>query len=280
MGKALLDATHQKAQADGTYSDTDVRTLVQWLDLGSDELGSFDNQNAQRQGQVVWPTLDVDKNDLQGLTYKPETPYVERKDAGASGPDLPKADGPAPSGTGGSTSSGGSRGTGGTVSSGGQSGSGSQTTPQTTPTGGGGGAARGGSGGAGGSGAGGTGTQSTVAGGSGGTGKPSTVASGGQPGSGGTGKPSTVASGGQPGPGGATGTRSTASNGGRSGSGGSSAARSTSGLGCSVGAKSNTPGPAWMLIVLGIALLVAAKVRRSHATIKPRCGRRTHCPSR
>jgi hypothetical protein len=257
MGKALLDATHQKAQADGTYNDTDVRTLVQWLDLGSDELGSFDNQNAQRQGQVVWPTLDVDKNDPQGLTYKPETPYVERKDAGSSGPDLPQADGPAPSGTGGATSSGGNtsggnRGTGGTVSSGGQSGSGSQT----TPTGGAGGAAGGGSGGAGGS-----GTQGTVASGgqpgSGGTGKPSPVASGGQPGSGGaTGTRSTVASGGQPGSGGGTGTRSTGSSGGQSGSGGTSAVRSTSGLACSMGANPSAPAGAWILFVIGSALLV------------------------
>ena len=87
MGKALLTSTHQKAQSDGTYTDTDVRTLVQWLDLGSDELGAFEDQDAQQRGDLVWPALDVDKKDPQGLQYQPETPYVPRKDAGVS-PDL------------------------------------------------------------------------------------------------------------------------------------------------------------------------------------------------
>jgi hypothetical protein len=116
MGKALLTATHQKAQSDGNYTDTDVRTLVQWLDLGSDELGAFDNQNAQRQGQLVWPSLDVDKNDPQGLKYQPETPYVERKDAGVA-PDLATDTAVAAGGTSGNT------GAGGATAKGGQSGS-------------------------------------------------------------------------------------------------------------------------------------------------------------
>lgn len=115
MGKALLNATHKQAQADGKYDETDVRTLVQWLDIGSDELGSFDNATAQRRGEVVWPLLDVDKNDPQGLIYKPESPYVPRKDPGTGG-----------SGSGGTAAGGqsgqGGSGSGGTVSSGGQSG--------------------------------------------------------------------------------------------------------------------------------------------------------------
>jgi hypothetical protein len=232
MGKALLDDAHQKAQADGTYTETDVRTLVQWLDLGSDELGSFDNDSAQRQGQLVWPTLDVDKNDPQGLTYKPETPYVERKDAGASGPDLAKADAAqadtSSAGTGGATANGGNTGTRTTVASGGQSGSGS---------------AAGG------------------AGGGGNTGTRSTVSSGGS--SGNTGTPSTVAGGGQTGSGGSTGTRSTVASGGQSGSQTSTVANGVSGRGCSVGVKSNASGCAWMLIVTGFALLLRGRRRPS-----------------
>jgi MYXO-CTERM domain-containing protein len=122
MGKALLTATHQKALADGTYTDLDVLTLVQWLDIGSDELGAFDNQNAQRQGQLVWPSLDVDKDDPQGLTYKPETPYVARKDAGVA-PDTALANGGTSgnAGAGGATTNGGQS---GSTSKGGASGSG------------------------------------------------------------------------------------------------------------------------------------------------------------
>ena len=123
MGKALLNATHQKAQSDGTYTELDVRTLVQWLDLGSDELGSFDNEAGQKRGDLVWPSLDFDKNDPQGLKYILESPYVERKDAGAAGPDLPKPDAASPTDTT-TSATGGSPGLGGTMATGGQAGSG------------------------------------------------------------------------------------------------------------------------------------------------------------
>lgn len=130
MGKALLNATHQKAQSDGQYDDTDVRTLAQWLDLGSDELGAFDNEDAQRRGELVWPSLDVDKNDPQGLTYKPETPYVPRKDAGVDA--RPDASFDAALGGAGGTSgagggAGGRAGAGGSPSAGGQSGEGGRS---------------------------------------------------------------------------------------------------------------------------------------------------------
>lgn len=117
MGKALLNDTHKKAQADGKYDETDVRTLVQWLDIGSDELGGFDNADAQRRGDLVWPTLDVDKNDPQGLTYKPETPYVPRKDGGVDA-----AVDAATGGTGGNSATGGTGGNGGSSAGAGQSG--------------------------------------------------------------------------------------------------------------------------------------------------------------
>jgi len=184
MGKALLTATHQKAQSDGTYTDMDVRTLVQWLDLGSDELGAFDNQDGQRRGDLVWPTLDVDTNDLQGLTYTPETPYVPRKDAGVS-PDVGADTALATGGTSGSA------GAGGATSKGGQSGSTS-------------------AGGAGGSG----GTQSSAASGgktgtSGGSGAGGAAGRGGNSGSGGSaGGKGSGASGGSSGTSTATNTRS------------------------------------------------------------------------
>lgn len=108
MGKALLNSTHQQALADGKFTESDRRTLTQWLDLGSDELGSYDNAAAQRRGEVVWPTLDLDKNDPQGLTYKPESKYVP---------------------AGGTSSAGGNTSKGGAVANGGQTGSGTQPKP-------------------------------------------------------------------------------------------------------------------------------------------------------
>lgn len=117
-GKALLSDTHKKAQADGKYTDADVLALTQWLDLGSDELGSCSDQDAQRRGELVWPALDFDKNDPQGLKYKLENQVLlPRPDAGV--PDTRPADAAATGGTGGSSASGG---TGGSVATGGQSG--------------------------------------------------------------------------------------------------------------------------------------------------------------
>jgi hypothetical protein len=72
MGKALMSNTHKQALTDGKFSETDVRAIAQWLDLGSDELGAFDSAASQRQGNLVWPTMDVDKNDPQGFKYSCE----------------------------------------------------------------------------------------------------------------------------------------------------------------------------------------------------------------
>jgi MYXO-CTERM domain-containing protein len=243
MGKALLNATHQKAQTDGTYTEADVRTLVQWLDLGSDELGSFDNEAGQRRGDLVWPTLDVDKNDPQGLKYTPEGPCVAggsvpppQGGSGGStasngtGGTTGKGGNTAYSGTGGTTGKGGNTGVGGTVASGGQTGSASQTTPA-GGAGGGGGAVN-------------TGTQSTAA-------------SGGQTNSGGsTGAQSAVAGGG-------TGERSAVASGGQSASGSQtpSTANGGSGNGCSMGTNSGAPSHAWILLVIGLTLFVRGRRR-------------------
>jgi MYXO-CTERM domain-containing protein len=174
MGKALLTATHQKAQSDGTYTDMDARTLVQWLDLGSDELGAFDNQDGQRRGDLVWPSLDVDKNDPQGLTYTPETPYVPRKDAGVSpdvGADAALATGGTSgnTGAGGATSKGGQSGSTSAGGAGGSAGSSASSGGKTGSSGGAGGASAAGAGASGGSGGSKGGQSSSSRGGSAGT---------------------------------------------------------------------------------------------------------------
>jgi MYXO-CTERM domain-containing protein len=211
MGKALLTATHQKAQSDGTYTDMDVRTLAQWLDLGSDELGAFESQDAQRRGELVWPSLDVDKNDPQGLTYTPETPYVPRKDAGVS-PDL-GAD--AALSTGGAS---GNTGAGGATSKGGQSGS-------------------------------------TSAGGAGGSAGSSASSGGKTESSGGAGASGANANGGS---GGSKGGQSSGASGGSSGT---SASNSRSSSGCNLGTSAHASQPAWLLFLVGMALLLRGRRR-------------------
>jgi len=102
MGKALLTATHKKALADGAYSADDMRAIVQWLDTGSDEFGAFEGTDRQRAGQLVWPALDVDKDDPQGLKYKPEGPHGDKcPSPGAVDPPVPVG----PYATGGTTGS-------------------------------------------------------------------------------------------------------------------------------------------------------------------------------
>jgi hypothetical protein len=228
MGKALLNATHTQAQADGKYTETDFRTIVQWLDLGSDELGHFENVSGQKAGNLVWPTLDLNKDDPQGLKYDCEGR-------------------PCPVGTGGvaGTPTGGSRSGGGGSGGGGQSGSAGA---------GSGGAPVGGS-------------QSGSAGaGSGGRSSGGSQLAGGSTGAGGTpsggnqsGGASASSSGGRSSSGGAKG--SSSSSGGATTNSSSATPQSSAG-GCSLGASTRAPSFTLGLLVLGMALL-ARRRRRS-----------------
>jgi hypothetical protein len=119
MGKALMSTTHKQALTDGKFTETDVRALAQWLDLGSDELGAFDNAASQRQGNLVWPTMDVDKNDPQGFKYSCEGRTCSTGSAGTGGTGGTRATSTAQGGAGGTAAGGQTGGTapGGTKSS-------------------------------------------------------------------------------------------------------------------------------------------------------------------
>jgi hypothetical protein len=41
-------------------SDEEFRRVVMWLDIWCQELGAYENEDAQRRGERVWPALDVD----------------------------------------------------------------------------------------------------------------------------------------------------------------------------------------------------------------------------
>ena len=67
MGKALLDDTHQRALAEGRFTAEDLRSIILWLDMNSNELTAYKDVDAQRRGEIVWPEFDVDPNNITGV---------------------------------------------------------------------------------------------------------------------------------------------------------------------------------------------------------------------
>jgi len=67
MGKALLNEGHQKALKEGAFSGEDVRSIIMWLDMNSNEYTAYKDIEAQRHGEIVWPELDVDPNNITGV---------------------------------------------------------------------------------------------------------------------------------------------------------------------------------------------------------------------
>ena len=77
MGKALLNPNHRKSLKAGKFTAQDVRTIVMWLDMNSNELSAYKNVAAQMKGEIVWPEFDVDPKNITG---------VEKRVAAKSGP--------------------------------------------------------------------------------------------------------------------------------------------------------------------------------------------------
>jgi len=61
MGQALLDANHR-----GQIPPEDYHRVVLWLDCNSLRLGAYHDEERQKRGEAVWPTLDVDPTHPQG----------------------------------------------------------------------------------------------------------------------------------------------------------------------------------------------------------------------
>jgi hypothetical protein len=62
MGKALVDENHR-----GEISEEDFRRVVLWLDNNSPIHGACHRSDDQQAGRLVWPKLDVDPANPQGL---------------------------------------------------------------------------------------------------------------------------------------------------------------------------------------------------------------------
>jgi len=67
MGKALAGPTHQKALSQGKFTEQDMRAIVMWLDMNSNEFTAYKDIDAQRRGEIVWPEFDVDPKNVTGV---------------------------------------------------------------------------------------------------------------------------------------------------------------------------------------------------------------------
>jgi len=62
MGQALLQAHRGKR-----ITEEEFRRVCLWLDLNSPRLGAFNDVTKQEQGELVWPDLNVDPNNVPGV---------------------------------------------------------------------------------------------------------------------------------------------------------------------------------------------------------------------
>ena len=63
-----LDKAHYKVN----LIAEERRRITLWLDCNSNEIGTYENEKIQRDGKVVWPTLDCDRKNILGVeTRKP-----------------------------------------------------------------------------------------------------------------------------------------------------------------------------------------------------------------
>ncbi|MFA7693584.1 MAG: hypothetical protein GX117_13310 [Candidatus Hydrogenedentes bacterium] len=62
IGKALFDEHHKDS-----VSDKDRRQIIQWLDCNSLRLGAYVQEEEQLKGELVWPVLDVDPENVSGV---------------------------------------------------------------------------------------------------------------------------------------------------------------------------------------------------------------------
>ena len=62
IGQALLTERHREA-----VPWKERHQIIQWLDCNSLRLGAYTREDAQLQGELVWPALDVDPANVQGI---------------------------------------------------------------------------------------------------------------------------------------------------------------------------------------------------------------------
>lgn len=65
IGRALFDENHR-----ASVSETDRHKIVLWLDSNSLRLGAYVREEAQLRGELVWPELDVDPENVVGTEFR------------------------------------------------------------------------------------------------------------------------------------------------------------------------------------------------------------------
>jgi hypothetical protein len=58
-----LDKSHYEAN----LTQDEFRRITLWLDCNSNELGAYQNEAAQRRGDLVWPVFDLDPSNILGV---------------------------------------------------------------------------------------------------------------------------------------------------------------------------------------------------------------------
>ncbi len=76
MGKALLNENHQESMKEGKFTEEDLRAIIMWLDLNSNELVAYKDVEAQKQGEIVWPEFDVDPKNVSGVERREKAKSV------------------------------------------------------------------------------------------------------------------------------------------------------------------------------------------------------------
>jgi len=69
--KLYKDGHLGSAHHDVNLSDDEFRRITLWLDCNSNELGAYVKADAQRKGDLVWPSLDINPEDFRDGEYVP-----------------------------------------------------------------------------------------------------------------------------------------------------------------------------------------------------------------
>lgn len=77
MGQALFSETHLQARKEGRFTDEELRSIIMWLDMNSNEFTAYKELDAQRRGEIVWPEFDVDPRNITGVERRAETKGAE-----------------------------------------------------------------------------------------------------------------------------------------------------------------------------------------------------------
>lgn len=65
----LIDVLEEEHKTRVTLTNEEYRRITLWLDLNSNEFGACEDLDRQRNGEIVWPSLDVDRRNPLGTEF-------------------------------------------------------------------------------------------------------------------------------------------------------------------------------------------------------------------